>query len=665
MANLKAGDFLWQASETTIQSSGLNKFRNWLSDELEMPIPDYKTLYQWSVVHHGQFWEYLLRYFEIRYEGSYEMPCTQDTMPDTRWFDGISLNYAEHIFRNANEHDPAFISLYENGTPREVSWAELSQQVSSIQQLFNTLDLKPGDRVAAFCSNVVETSACFLATLASGLVWSSCSPDFGVESAADRFKQIEPSVLIAVTAYSYGGKVFDRRQEVSALVKAIPSIRTLIWIDPYELGLGDHTSLPAYNWKDLIQEGITGPNFVKVPFGHPIWVLYSSGTTGLPKPIVHGHGGMLLEHLKYLVLHNDVRKGERFFWYSTTGWMMWNFVHASLLAGATAVLYDGSPAFPNLEYLWSMAETYGVQHFGTSAPFLVACMKQGISIRSKFPLKNLRSIGSTGSPLPPEAFDYVYKEIKSDLWLCSMSGGTDVCTAFVGSCIDRPVYVGEIQCRALGVALEVWDEEGRPLEGEMGEMVITKPMPCMPVFFWNDPGKSKYISSYFDIFPGIWRHGDWIEITTHDGLIIFGRSDATLNRHGVRIGTAEIYNVLNGIPEIKDALIINLELEHGAHFMPLFVQIQEGHTLSDVLKSTINVALRKQCSPRHVPDVIIAVPEIPYTISGKKMESPVKKIMMNMDLNRAFNPGAMRNPQAMQFFIKNRVEILQAKDLPS
>ncbi len=664
MTELHTGDFLWKATETTMKSSGLYKFRKWLSDELEMPLDEYSILYRWSINHPGLFWEFLLKYFKILYDGSYQIPCSEDLMPDVKWFDGISLNYAEHIFRNRNDQFPAFIALRENGIPQEISWSELEQQVSSIQYLFGELGLHPGDRIAAYSSNLPETSASLLATLSSGLVWSSCSPDFGVDSAVDRFKQIEPAVLIAVTGYSYGGRVYDRRVEVAALVRQIPSIKAIIWIDSHELGVSESLSVPSYIWKDLIRTGLPYPKFVRVPFGHPIWVLYSSGTTGLPKPIVHGHGGMLLEHLKYLVLHNDVRVGERFFWYSTTGWMMWNFVHGSLLAGATAVLYDGSPAFPDLSFLWKIAETFGIHHFGTSAPFLVACMKQGLSVKSQFSLPKLRSIGSTGSPLPPEAFEYVYREIKPEVWLCSMSGGTDVCTAFVGSCIERAVHVSEIQCRALGVALEAWDDNGHAIENEMGEMVIVKPMPCMPVFFWNDPDKLKYRASYFEEYPGIWRHGDWIEITSHDGLIIYGRSDATLNRHGVRIGTAEIYNVLNSIAEIKDALIINLELDKGEHYMPLFVQLQDNFHLNEDLKLKIKSKLRQQCSPRHVPDAILAVPDIPYTISGKKMESPVKKIMMNMDLNRAYNPGAMRNPDSMLFFIDHRKELLSAQDVP-
>ena len=357
---------------------------------------------------------------------------------------------------------------------------------------------------------------------------------------------------------------------------------------------------------------------------------------------------------RYISLQNNVKKGERFFWFSTAGWMMWNFVHASLLVGATAVLYDGSPAFPDLRSLWQKADEFKFNHFGTSAPFLVACMKENLKIGEEFNLSNLKSIGSTGSPLPPEAFDYVYQNIKQDLWLCSMSGGTDVCTAFVGSCIERPVYRSEIQCRALGVSLEVWNENGDSVIKEMGEMVITKPMPCMPIYFWNDKENAKYKASYFELFPNVWRHGDWIEITEHDGLIIYGRSDSTLNRHGVRIGTAEIYNVLNQFTEIKDSLVLNLELKGGNHFMPIFIEMNTDQKLNSELITKIKNELKSQYSPRHIPDEFIQVDQIPYTISGKKMEGPVKKVLLNMDLKKAYNSDAMRNPESMSFFIEFR-----------
>jgi acetoacetyl-CoA synthetase len=405
-------------------------------------------------------------------------------------------------------------------------------------------------------------------------------------------------------------------------------------------------------WDDLMAQPVEPLRFRPLAFGHPIWILYSSGTTGIPKAITHSHGGNLLEHLKYVHLHNDVRAGECFFWYSTTGWMMWNFTLAAMLAGATIVLYDGSPGYPDLHVLWQLAEQAPIHHFGTSAPFLVSCMKAGLAPGNRFDLSRLRSIGSTGSPLPPEAFAWVYENIKPDVWLSSMAGGTDVCTAWVGGNPLLPVYQGEIQCRCLGCAMESWDENGQPVPvNDVGEMVVTRPMPSMPVFFWNDPDGSKYRQSYFDTYAGVWRHGDWLRITDHDTVVILGRSDATLNRQGVRIGTAEIYRAIDNISEIRDSLIINIEYADGTDWMPLFIALAPGAILDESLKNRIRSTLRIAYSPRHVPDEILEVPDIPYTISGKKMETPVKKILQHKPVDKAFNRDSMKNPEVMAFFI--------------
>jgi acetoacetyl-CoA synthetase len=461
----------------------------------------------------------------------------------------------------------------------------------------------------------------------------------------DRFSQIQPKVLFATSSYSYNGKIINRNDEIASIQSELDSVEETV-IVPYP-GSNNHSD----SWEQITQLSPIKLTFQAVPFEHPIWVLYSSGTTGKPKAITHSHGGVLLEHLKYMYLHNDVKVGENFFWFTTTGWMMWNFLQASLLMGATAVLFDGSPAYPDLNTLWKIAAEFPIHHFGTSAPYLTACMKKGLKPGTDNDLSSLRSIGSTGAPLPPEAFEWVYKEVKKDVWLCSMSGGTDVCTAFVGGHPYMPVRKGLIQSRALGCDLHAYNDQGQPIYGSLGEMVIETPMPSMPVYFWNDPDHSRYRSSYFDKFEGKWCHGDWIKLYEGGSLIIQGRSDATLNRKGIRIGTAEIYSVLNKIDGIKDSLILNLEKENGEDIMPLFVVLDQDTEL-DQLTATISKELKTQCSPRHVPDKVIEVADIPYTLSGKRMEVPVKKLLMGMSDPTTMNKDSIRNPEAMEEFAK-------------
>lgn len=641
---------LWTPSKKFVEQSNLTAYTNWLRQVYGLNFSNYADLRHWSVGYPEKFWETIAVYFKVIWHQPYLSVMSDDPMPHTRWFKDGQLNYAEHIFRNATDKYPAILFQSERQPLTAISWAQLQQQVAALQSYFLSIGIKSGDRVAGYLPCIPEATVCLLACMSIGAIWSSCSPDFGTESVMERFEQIEPVVLIATDGYSYGGKQFDRMAEVTALSARLTSLKKTILI-PY-LNKSPETKGIAQivNWVEVMSTPYKELRFAPLDFSHPVWILYSSGTTGIPKAITHSHGGVLLEHFKYLALHNDVKPGERFFWFSTTGWMMWNFVNAALLTGATIVLYDGSPGYPDMNILWQLAEAAPIHHFGTSAPYIIVCNKSGIRPRDTFNIDSLRSIGSTGSPLPPEAFDYVYDHIKKDLWLCSMSGGTDVCTAFVGGCPWLPVYEGEIQCRALGCDMYAYDENGNPVWDEVGEMVIAKAMPSMPVFFWGDTSFEKYKSSYFDTYPGVWRHGDWLKITKRETLVISGRSDATLNRQGVRIGTAEIYRAVDTVEAVKDSLIVNIELPGGGDYMPLFVVMREGFSLTTEIAGMIKQVLRQTYSPRHVPDEIIAVDDIPYTISGKKMELPVKKILSGRALEKSINIGAVKNPDSLEFF---------------
>jgi acetoacetyl-CoA synthetase len=567
-------------------------------------------------------------------------------MPRARWFPGVELNYAAHALA-AEPEGPALVGLSQSRPRVELSPAELADQVARCRAGLERLGVGRGDRVAAYLPNIPETVVALLAVASLGAVWSSCAPEFGTRSVVDRLRQIEPTVLLTVDGYRYGARVVDRAAEVAAIRKALPSLRATVsvpYLDP-DARLDDTTT-----WDELLAEP-AALAISDVPFDHPLYVLYSSGTTGLPKAIVHGHGGILVEHHKVLALHADLGPGDRFFWFTTTGWMMWNYLVSGLLVGATPVLYDGDPGHPDLGALWRMAGEEGVTFFGTSAPFLLACRKAGIVPSAEADLAALRAVGSTGAPLPAEGFEWVYEAVRPDLLLSSISGGTDVCTAFVGGCPLVPVRAGEISCRYLGARVEAYDEAGHSVVGEQGELVITAPMPSMPVRFWGDDDGSRYRAAYFEDHPGVWTHGDWITVYADGACVITGRSDATLNRGGVRMGTAELYSVVEALPEVADSLVVHLEDPGGGPGrLLLFVAPAGGVPLDDALRDRIRAALRTELSPRHVPDEIHEVPGVPRTLSGKKLEVPVKRILGGADPERAASRGSLANPDVLDAF---------------
>ncbi len=648
---INEGTLLWEPSQAIREQANLTQYMHWLAHEKHLNITENEALWAWSVEHLEEFWGSLWEYFEIKASKPYTAVLTNASMPGAHWFAGAELNYAEQIFRNRTSERPALIAQSETRPLLEVSWDELERKVASVAAALRALGVKRGDRVVNYMPNIPETLIAFLASASLGAIWSSCAPEFGTQSVIDRFQQIEPTVLFAIDGYRYSGKIIDRRAILTELQAALPTLSQTV-ILPYAF---DDTRAESYSNAVLWQDVANGEHeltFEQVPFEHPLWVLYSSGTTGLPKAIVQGHGGILLEHLKQLHFSLDLKAEDRFFWYTTTGWMMWNLLIGGLLLGITVLLYDGSPAYPTMNTLWEFAEQTGMTIFGTSAGFIIACMKAEVEPGKTYNLSKLRALGSTGSPLPPEGFQWVYEHVKHDLWLASVSGGTDVCSAFLGGTPLLPVYAGELQCRALGAKVEAFDEQGHPLTDEMGELVITKPMPSMPLFFWNDPDGQKYYHSYFDTYPGIWRHGDWIKITPGGSAIIYGRSDSTINRKGIRMGSSEIYRIVEEEPEVLDSLIIGLERAGGNYYMPLFVVLKPGVILDDALKNKLRTQLRTNLTPHHVPDEIVVIAEVPRTLSGKKLEVPIKKLFLGTPLEKAISIGALGNPQAMQFFVE-------------
>ncbi len=635
---------LWEPSEGLLESAEMTRFMRWLEAERGVGLGNYDELWRWSVGDLEAFWASIWDYFGVEAEQRYERVLGARRMPGAEWFPGARLSYAQHIFRGKEDSEPAIHHASELREVRTTTWGELRDMTARIAAGLRKLGLTPGDRVVAYMPNVPETVAAFLACASIGVVWSSCSPDFGARSVVDRFAQIEPKVLIAVDGYRYNGRDFDRMDVVRELQAEIGSLEATI-VMPYL----DPDADAGFN--DLLASGEGAPlEFEQLPFEHPLWVLYSSGTTGLPKAIVHGQGAILVEHLKKLNLHVNAQQGDRVFWFTTTGWMMWNFLVGALLTPAQIVLYDGSPGHPDLGVLWDLAERTQTTCFGTSASYIASCMKGGVEPGAGRDLSALRSVGSTGSPLSPEGFAWVYDHLGEDTWLFSTSGGTDVCTAFVGGSPLLPVHLGELQARSLGVKVEAFDEEGRPLIGAVGELVITEPMPSMPLFFWDDPDGERLRESYFSMYEGVWRHGDWIEITDRGTAVIHGRSDSTINRGGVRMGTSEIYRAVLGIDSIVDALVVDVPHDSEKSWMPLFVVLREGASLDSELEREIASRIRAECSPRHVPDEVLAIAEVPRTLSGKVLEVPVKRILMGEQPERAASRDSLQNPAALDWF---------------
>ncbi|MCY3971507.1 MAG: acetoacetate--CoA ligase [Acidobacteria bacterium] len=643
---MNRSDILWRPRPEQVEGCNLTGYLRWLENKRNLRFAGYDELWRWSVTDLEAFWGSIADYFDVRFRVPTERVIPDRAMPGASWFPGAELNYAEYALAHEGGA-PALICRGETSERREFSRDDLRREVGAVRAGLRRLGVGAGDRVVAYLPNDAEAVIAFLATASLGAIWSSCPPEFGVESVLDRFRQIEPKVLIGVDCYTYNGRAYDRGPDLDRIVGSLPTLSAAVVVRAAGRTSADTNGSP----RRLSWEKLTGDRdelvFEPVPFDHPLWILYSSGTTGLPKAIVQGHGGILVEHLKQLALHTDLGVGDRFFWYTTTGWMMWNYLVSGLLLGTTVVLYDGSPGWPDLLTLYRLADEESVTCFGVSAPFLMACRAAGLEPGRQFGFDALRAIGSTGAPLPAEGFDWVYEHVKSDVWLGSLSGGTDVCTGFVGPNPHQPVRRGRIQCRSLGARVEAFDENGHAVTGRVGELVITEPLPSMPLFFWADDSGERYRDSYFDHWPGIWRHGDWIEFDEDGSSVIYGRSDSTLNRGGVRMGTSEFYRAAAELAEVEDCVIVDTGSLDREGKLWLFVVLAEGIALDAALAGRIRRHLRTRLSPRHGPDEIRAIPEVPTTLSGKKLEVPIKQILAGEPVENAVNVGTLKNPDSI------------------
>jgi len=656
---VREGDLLWTPSSDQVAGANLTAFTDWLEASRGLRFGDYDALWRWSVEDLEAFWQAVWDYSDIESSVPPARVLGSRAMPGAEWFPGARLNYAQHILRRERRHpgEDALVFLSET-TPRTcMSWGAFAGQVRILATRLRALGVRPGDRVASCMPNIPQTVIAMLAATSIGAVWASCSPDFGWRGVLDRFAQLTPKVLFCVDGYRYGGKAYDRRDEMRQIIAGLDGLEHVIHLPclhPLRAGGAQPPVTDALAWDEVLDHPPVRAGefqFEQVPFDHPLWILFSSGTTGLPKAIVHGHGGILLEQLKLQQLHLNLRAGDRMFFFTTSGWMMWNFLVSSLLLGVCPVLYDGSPAYPRPDTLWEIAQDCGVSFFGSSPSYVELMAKAGVVPADTYELPRLRAIMPAGSPVSAQCTAWFYRNVKPEQWVATGSGGTDVCTGFVGGVPTLPVYAGEIQARHLGVAADAFNARGESVVDEVGELVIKAPMPSMPVGFWGDEDNVRYRESYFADYPGIWRQGDFFRINSRGGCFVLGRSDATLNRHGVRIGTAEVYAVLASLDEVLDALIVNLDLPGGGFFMPLFVQLANGAVLDAGTEKKICDRLRREYTPRHVPDRIIQVPEIPMTLTGKKMEVPVRRILRGVPADEAANRNAMANPHALETFV--------------
>ncbi len=634
------------------EQARITHYSQWLANRSEQTrFADYASLWQWSVTDIEGFWESIWEYFEITSPTPHSSVLEARKMPGAQWFKGAQVNYVQQVFRHAGGDRPAILFADESGAEQELSWAELERQVAALAASLRNMGVTSGDRVVAFLPNRPETVVAFLACASIGAIWSVCSPDMGAVSVLDRFRQIEPKVLIACDGYQYGGKTFSRVDVVEQIRNQLPTLQQLIAIPVLGADKAGAALQNAHQWADMLRAD-TPLEFTWLPFDHPLWVVYSSGTTGMPKPIVHGHGGIILAMSVSLGLHNDLGPNDRYHWYSTTGWIMWNCQVGGLLLGSTLCIFDGNPGYPDLGALWRFAGKTRTTLFGAGAAFYASCLKAGIVPNELADLSALKTVGSTGSPLASDCYDWIQRNVgNGDIWLAPMSGGTDLAGPFIGGNPTLPVYRGEMQCRVLGAAVHAFDDAGAAVIDEVGELVCTEPMPCMPLFFWNDTDNLRYLDSYFDTFPGVWRHGDWMKVTGNGGVIIYGRSDATINRHGIRMGTSELYQAVEALPEVQDSMVVDLEFLGKASYMPLFIVLREGAQLDDALRQRIMSAIREALTARHVPNDIFVVPAIPRTLSGKKLELPVKKLLLGHPIEKVANKDSMANPDSLDWYL--------------